>query len=67
LTKNHAAELIPTSKEPNMLIPIVFINDAIKNTLWKKICKLRVNIFALIHGFYLSLKLKTIFSFQIDT
>jgi len=67
LTKQHTRKLIPTSEEPNMLIPFVFIKETIENTFWKKICKLRINIFALIHGFYLFTKLKTNFPIQIVT
>ena len=53
LTEYHREELIPTGKVLNVLITQVFMRQTIKYTLWEKICKLRVNIFALIHGFEL--------------
>jgi len=58
-TKYNIPQLIPTSKMLYVLIPMVFANITIKDPFWEKICKLRVTIFALVHGFYLLTKLKS--------
>jgi arylsulfatase A-like enzyme len=51
----------------NVLITQVFMRQTIKYTLWEKICKLRVDIFALIHGFVLSREPKPQISIQMYT
>ena len=67
LTKYHGEELIPTGKVLDVPIPQVFMRQTIKYTLWEKICKLRVDIFALIHGFELIREPKPQISIQMYT
>jgi len=66
LSIHHNQQLISATERFYVFVTLVFHNDAIKDSLWKKLNELTENIFSLVHDtrFY---KSDTILLFQIDT
>jgi len=66
LPEHHDQQLVPATERLYIFVTLIFHNDTIKNSLWKKFNELTENIFSIVHNirFY---KSDTILRFQIDT
>lgn len=50
LTIHHDQKLIPAAERLDIFVTLIFHNDPIKNSLWKKLDELTENIFSLVHS-----------------
>lgn len=65
LTKHHYQQLFPATERLDVIVTLVFHNNAIKNPFGKRFNELAENVFAIIHNIRFS-KSDTL-QFQIDT